>query len=257
MNYCPNCGSPVLEDENYCPNCGKNLSERKNFQPSHEKNNCQKVDGEQTGRTIVIDEPDDAPPVVVKRKNSKLSIVAFICSLSIVLSPLGVLLAIIDLCRKKDVKRGLSIAALVIGGLIICAYSSSNSRTQNDESGSIYEGKNQYESSCETVNYEDVAREPNIYKGKRIKVTGIVIQESEGYNNSVTLRVASGTNGYDDIWYVTYTRADNEARLLEDDNVVIYGECSGTKTYKSVLGARITIPAVKARYVEIVPQGEK
>ena len=251
MKYCPNCGNPVYEDEKFCSNCGKNLSERRNPQHFGEEETQQEKEIAQERETVVDSEMVSVTRA--KRKISVLSIISFICSLSIILSPLGVILAIVDLCRKSGKRKGFSIAALVIGGLfLLIAYKSNTGNNRKDASESTSEGKEQYVSSCETVLYENVAREPDSHKGKRIQVAGKVIQASEGYGNTVTLRVASAANGYDDVWYVTYTRSDNEARVLEGDDIVIYGECNGVTTYKTVLGARVTIPAIKGRYIEIV-----
>ncbi len=106
----------------------------------------------------------------------------------------------------------------------------------------------EYMASCEWVAYRDVARNPSTYKGQNVAITGTVVQVSEGWFNSVTLRVAT-SGGYDDIWYVEYTLGSDEPRILEDDEVEIYGVCTGTETYTAVLGNSITIPAMEAEYV--------
>ena len=107
-------------------------------------------------------------------------------------------------------------------------------------------GENEYMKSCVTVDYTDVERNPNQYKGKKIKISGKVIQVSEGWFNSVTLRVDQGNN---QIWYVTYTRSDNnESRILENDQLTFYGECDGVESYKTIIGNQVTIPSIKAKY---------
>lgn len=59
-------------------------------------------------------------PAPVRKKASKLSIWAFICSLTVILSGLGVILAIVDLVKgNKQAKHGLSKAALIIGGVFL------------------------------------------------------------------------------------------------------------------------------------------
>lgn len=102
-----------------------------------------------------------------------------------------------------------------------------------------------YIKSCEKVKYSDVERNPSQYKGKKIQVTGTVIQVSEGWFNSVTLRVEeSGGN----IWYVNYKRADDEPRILEKDKLTFYGECTGVESYTTIVGSTVTIPAMDAKY---------
>lgn len=102
---------------------------------------------------------------------------------------------------------------------------------------------------CETVDYTDVARNPDQYKNKHIRISGEVIQVSEFTFlsvTSVTLRV--DCNG--DIWYVTYSRPENESRILEEDWITCYGVCDGVESYTSILGAQITIPSLKMSYFE-------
>ena len=102
-----------------------------------------------------------------------------------------------------------------------------------------------YIDSCESVEYKDVERNPNQYKGKKIKVMGSVEQVSEGWFNSVTMRIDEGDSR---MWYVTYSRTDdNEPRILEGDNLTFYGECEGVETYTNLLGERVTIPALDAK----------
>lgn len=104
--------------------------------------------------------------------------------------------------------------------------------------------KDNYISQCETVKYSDVERNPDNYEGKMIKIAGKVIQVSEGWFNSVTMRISSNGN----IWYATYVRADGESRILEGDNITCYGECDGVTSYTTVLGSQVTIPSIKVKY---------
>ena len=111
----------------------------------------------------------------------------------------------------------------------------------------VAQSKADYIAECKTVDYSDVARNPGNYNGSLVKFSGKVIQESEGWFNSLTLRVEDGDN----IWYVTYTMSDGESRILEDDKITVYGECSGVTSYKTVLGSTVTIPSVKMKYYSI------
>ena len=66
------------------------------------------------------------------------------------------------------------------------------------------------------------------------------------------LRVNVTNNGYyyTDTIYVTYFADEDDARLLEDDVVVMYGELKGEKTYETVMGSSVTIPYFTAEYIE-------
>lgn len=105
--------------------------------------------------------------------------------------------------------------------------------------------KDDYIAACQIYAYKDVERNPDSYKGKQIKVTGTVIQVSEGLFDSVVLRVEDN-NG--DTWYVTYTHREGESRILEDDRITCYGECTGVTSYTNVLGSQVTIPSLKMVY---------
>lgn len=108
--------------------------------------------------------------------------------------------------------------------------------------------KQDYIDSCKSIKYRDIERNPDKHKGERIKVSGTVIQVSEGWFDSVTLRVKDN-NG--DIWYVTYTREEGEDRILEDDKVNVYGKSDGVETYTTILGGSVTIPSIEAKYIDI------
>lgn len=106
--------------------------------------------------------------------------------------------------------------------------------------------RDEYVGKCETVNYSDVERNPDAYDGKNIKISGTVIQVSEGLLNTVTLRVDSGGN----TWLVSYSREDGESRILENDKLTCYGKCTGVTSYKTVLGQTLTIPSMSMEYYD-------
>lgn len=129
------------------------------------------------------------------------------------------------------------------------------------------EEKATYIVSAKEYKYKDLERNPDEYKGEIGKFTGQVIQVSEGFLNNVVYRVNVTRNPeYDeesfleDEWidtiYVSYKRSEGEQRILEDDIISIYGELDGMETYTSVLSGRISIPSVKAKYIDIVETAE-
>jgi hypothetical protein len=119
--------------------------------------------------------------------------------------------------------------------------------TKPKETKSPEEIEQEYKDSCTTPDYNAIERNPDDYKGKEITFSGTVIQVSEGWFNSVTLRIETE----DGIWYAKYTREDGEARILEDDTITVYGECKGVESYSAVFGNKITIPRIDIKYYEI------
>lgn len=111
-----------------------------------------------------------------------------------------------------------------------------------------------YKTQCVSMTYDTLAREPDKYIDKMVKFTGEIIQIQEDGNN-VVMRINITKGKYDiykDTIWVNYKYADGEKKLLEDDIVNIWGELKGTVTYKSIMGAEITIPQMNARCIEFV-----
>ena len=105
----------------------------------------------------------------------------------------------------------------------------------------------EYAADCVSVSGSDVARNPDQYNGQKVVISGRVVQVSDGVLGTVVYRVSVGN----DTWYVTYELPDGADRILEDDNITCYGICTGTKTYKTVLGSRLTVPSMEMEYVSI------
>lgn len=115
--------------------------------------------------------------------------------------------------------------------------------------------KEDYQAQCKEYSYKELARNPNQYKGEKVKFTGKVIQVQESWGNSVILRVDVTKDEYglwDDTIYVDYKYKDeNESKILDDDIISIYGEFKGQKTYATVLGSSMSIPQIEAQYIEL------
>ena len=112
-------------------------------------------------------------------------------------------------------------------------------------SSAVYDTK-----SYPVVKYEDVLRYPNNYDGQQVSITGKVIQKSDGYGGHVTLRVAT-RGSYKDVFYIEYNTSDIETSIIEKDKVTIYGICTGTTTYTTVMGASVTIPSINPEKIII------
>lgn len=109
----------------------------------------------------------------------------------------------------------------------------------------------QFKQEVEQYPYQDLARNPKDYKGKKVVFTGKVVQVLES-GNKVQYRVNVTQNdyGYEDTIYVFYTRSNDESRILEDDLVTLWGVSDGLFTYTSTIGGQITIPQINAVAIE-------
>ena len=99
------------------------------------------------------------------------------------------------------------------------------------------------------ITYKQLARTPDEYEGKKVKFSGTVLQVVEG-DSEVNLRVAANSN-YNNILYVYYPSSITKVRVLEEDNVTLYGVSEGLYTYESTMGGNITIPLIKVDRIDI------
>lgn len=104
----------------------------------------------------------------------------------------------------------------------------------------------EYKYLCETLDYEDILRNPDNNNGKYCKVEGTAEQIVEGWFGSFTIYVTD-YNG--NRWGCVYSYKDGESRILEGDSVVLYGKCKGTDTAETLLGEQVTLPRVDIEYI--------
>jgi len=55
---------------------------------------------------------------------------------------------------------------------------------------------------------------------------------------------------YDDTILVFYTYGTGERRFLENDIIDIYGKVHGRVSYQTVLGVKVTLPAINAKTID-------
>jgi uncharacterized membrane protein YcgQ (UPF0703/DUF1980 family) len=99
------------------------------------------------------------------------------------------------------------------------------------------------------ITYDQLARTPDDFTGKKAKFTGKVVQVMEG-DGETQLRIA--VNGdYDSILFVAYKSNISNTRILEDDNVTVRGISAGLITYQSTMGGNISIPSMLVDKIDI------
>lgn len=98
-------------------------------------------------------------------------------------------------------------------------------------------------------NYTEVARYPEKHIADLVKIDGTVAQVLGSRDDGYELRFRAN-NDYDQMVYV-YILKDPGFGILDGDKLRIYGMCSKTVTYKTVLGASVTLPLVIADRVEL------
>ena len=109
-----------------------------------------------------------------------------------------------------------------------------------------------YKKNCQKVNYKNLERTPDKYKGQAIKFSGYVVQVCSEASSPLyysTYRVAT-SGRYNNVVYIFVDNYGSEERILEDDYVTFYGEFDGLYSYTTVRGNELTIPSVNVEYID-------
>lgn len=128
-------------------------------------------------------------------------------------------------------------------------------RMEKEKKAKEEQEKQAFIASCQTYTFEQIARNPDKFKGTNVKLTGEVVQVIDGLA-SKSLRVNITKNGtystyYTDTIYVNYMPEEGEDRILEDDIITVYGTAQGDYSYTSTIGTTITLPFVSGKYIVI------
>jgi hypothetical protein len=93
--------------------------------------------------------------------------------------------------------------------------------------------------------YDDLARNTEQWTGRLVSLAGQVIQVMEdGKRQVLRVNITKTTYGWEDTILVVY---DDGGRLLDKDVITLVAEVKGRVTYKTVLGAEVTVPQVATR----------
>ena len=103
------------------------------------------------------------------------------------------------------------------------------------------------------ITYDNLARNPDTYKWKKVKFKGEVLQVIED-SNITEIRLATKSSpwgGYmEDVVYLSISNSMLDSRILEGDIITIYGISQGLFTYETVMGSNMTIPLIYVDKVE-------
>ena len=109
-----------------------------------------------------------------------------------------------------------------------------------------------YKERCQHISYDDLARTPDDYKDEYVTFSGKVVQvcsEASSFLYYSTYRVAT-SGSYNDIVLIYVDNYGSGERILEDDRITFYGTYDGLYSYTTVMGAQLTIPSIKVKYID-------
>lgn len=129
------------------------------------------------------------------------------------------------------------------------ATSITDSSTNTDATTNINDiPRDAFEKLCDFLPYNKILRTPDVYENTFCKISGTVDQVIEGWFDCYTIYVIDADNNK---WSCSYTYKEGESRLLEGDEVIIYGICNGTSHSTTLLGKQITLPDVDVKYITL------
>lgn len=138
------------------------------------------------------------------------------------------------------------IIGIVLGGCSLLWFASDGSSDKLAVTKMTEKELADLKTTAQTIDYLQLKKNPDKYKGESVKYTGEIVQILESSNRSdIRLAVTETDYGYDfsDIIYVTYSGTSD---FVEGDIVTIYGTVTGTHRYKSTANFNIEVPGVKA-----------
>ena len=246
---CLGCGTECPDTAKFCHNCGKP------FLANHatEKNTDDKIidDTPITNEPAATINKDDVPASddLFGNKSSKTLIIFAV--IAVVVIGIVVFSTVIHSAESQTTTR-------------VFITSQTTTETTTEETTTInYEKleqeKQEFIDSCEEVSFKTLDRYSDDYDGKRVKVTGEVIQAIHSEYGVCQYRVnitKSDYGNYSDTIYVTYIFHEGETKIIEDDIITIYGIFSGPYTYESTIGSNVTVPKISARYITIDEMSE-
>lgn len=106
--------------------------------------------------------------------------------------------------------------------------------------------ESQYKASCKVISYKVLEKNPDAHIGEKIKLKGKIVQIMESWGSTVIRMDVNSKFG--DTVYITY---NGTTPALEDDIITVYGEVYGRETYESQVGFQITLPGIRASYIDI------
>ena len=254
---CSKCGTENPESAKFCNECGGELKEGEENQSIKKCPNCGFYVGDKNkcdscGYSIKTgNEPKTNSLIdIVKNNIDKIIMISSICLLIVVLTII-IAVSVSDNNAEQKLAASQSVSTATPKPVPtakptpaptvdpVAAQKAAEEKAAKEKAAKEAE-LNSYETG---ITYNQLARTPNDYIGKKVKFYSKVIQVIEG-TSETQLRLAIGGD-YDSIIFCRVPKAKTaNMRILENDYITIMGKSNGLLTYESTMGGNITIPDI-------------
>lgn len=121
-------------------------------------------------------------------------------------------------------------------------------RRRQEEIARQAQAREDFIASATTIDYDELAKNPDDYKGTKVAYTGQIFQIQEDYGVSVILLSVTdmGYDIWDDNIWVDYP---GEIQGAEEDIITVYGVVKGEQSYETQIGGETYVPKIQARYI--------
>jgi hypothetical protein len=113
----------------------------------------------------------------------------------------------------------------------------------------IAEEETRFREEATTIDYKQLIKNPNAYKGDKVVYTGQIlqIQEESGFG-FMLLSVTDEGYGFwtDNVW----VEFDDPTEAAEEDIITVYGKLTGSEEYETQIGGSAYVPRMKAKYID-------
>ena len=100
------------------------------------------------------------------------------------------------------------------------------------------------------ISWEELMRYNEKYIDKIVHLKGVVIQTTE--ENNMYIMFSIDDFGQESV--VVRFKDYNSTRILEDDDIAVWGKVKGLYTYTTVLRSKKTVPELEGLLVELLPK---
>lgn len=104
-----------------------------------------------------------------------------------------------------------------------------------------------YKKACRNITFEEIARDKEALDGEKVTFTGEVVQVMDDF---FRVDITKTDYGYTDTIAFDFDADSLKENILEGDVVTVWGQSKGFYTYTSIMKQEVTVPFVRAVYIQ-------
>ena len=237
MTWCVYCKAQIEDDATRCPACDNPMTDGTKVIrcPSCQRYILMSAERcKYCGVSLTAEQPDEAPPEPPEPSPAPAPKDE---------APSAEQRAAEKPRKKKKRKWPILLVLLLLAGA--AAFAALRGRGEDTVS------PEEYMSSCKSVAFSMLMRDPKHYVGEHLTFSGKVLRVLEGGTVRMYMTQFNPVGFSDaDVWYASYTLAEGETPFAEGDELLVYGECVGLEGSPDAYGEYVAMPSLRIDYWE-------